>query len=167
MPARELHHDLERRTTMPQLTSSKDPERQSSEIGPTWWTVEHTIIWEVAEPVLRDEFERRKGEAQRAQIKAQGADNSVFQHGTVTPRNVDVDHAHLVPDDDWELGAEWHQLKPAFRFGVGARSQFGDDATWDENVETRLREDWDKSYEPSTWERVKRAVRRGFEFRRH
>lgn len=151
---------------MTQLTASKDRDREPVERGPIWWTIEHTVIWEVAEPVLRDEFERRKGEAQRAQIKAQGADNSVFQHGSVTPRNVDIEHAHLVPDDDWELGADWHQVQPAVRFGVGARSQFGDDATWNDEVETRLRADWDKSYEPSTWERLKRAVRRGFEFKR-
>lgn len=151
---------------MTQLTSSQNREQKAAERGPIWWTVEHTVIWEAAEPVLRDEFESRKGEAQRSQIKAQGTDNSVFQHGSVTPRNVDVEHAHLVPDDDWELGAEWHEVQPAVRFGVGARSQFGDNAAWDDAIETRLREDWGKAYEPSTWERVKRAVKRGFEFSR-
>jgi len=152
---------------MTQLDSSKDRDRKSAERQPVWWTVEHTVVWETAEPVLREQFESRRADAERAQMKAQGADNSVFQHGSVTPRNVDVDHAHLVPDDDWEVGQDWHEVKPGVRFGVGARSQFPDNTGWSEDVEARLREDWGKSYEPSTWERVKRAVRRGFEFKHH
>jgi hypothetical protein len=65
---------------------------------PIWWVNEFTVIWE-AEPARRNDFERRF----RDQEKQQGPDDAVIGHQRA-PRNVDVEHAHLVPDEDWETG---------------------------------------------------------------
>jgi hypothetical protein len=135
----------------------------NDDLRPVWWTVEHTVIWETAEPSLRKDFEQRSAERNRAQMKAQGTDDAVFQRDAATPRNVDVEHAHRVPDEDWEVGDDWDEIRPALRYGVGARARYPE-SSWSEEVEQRLREDWNKSYEPSAWQKLKRAVRRGFEF---
>ena len=47
----------------------------------------------------------------RADIKQQGPDDAVLQKHKRTPRNVDVDHAHAVPDNDWEVGTKAEQLE--------------------------------------------------------
>jgi hypothetical protein len=128
---------------------------------PTWWIAEYTLIWQEAEPAFRDEFERRS----RAEEKRQGPDNSVFG-STGAPRNVDVEHAHLVPDEDWETGLTWDDARVGLRFGIGARARYQDHARWSNDLEALLRDEWGKTYQPSLWDRVKRAVRRGFEHRR-
>jgi hypothetical protein len=48
----------------------------------------------------------------RSRIAQQGPDDIVVQKHERTPRNVDVDHAHAVPDNDWEVGTETEQLEP-------------------------------------------------------
>jgi len=66
---------------------------------PTWWIAQYTAILHQREPTTRDEFERRT----REQEKQQGPDNSVFGGGGA-PRNIDVDDAYSVPEEDWETG---------------------------------------------------------------
>jgi len=125
---------------------------------PVWWSAEYTVIWLKTEPDLRQEFERRY----REQERQQAPDNSVF--GNIkSPRNVDIGHAHLVPDRDWETGMEWDDARLGLRFGVGARQKYQDRPRWTDELEALLREDFGKTYEPKLWEKVKRAVRRGFE----
>lgn len=64
-----------------------------------YWTAEYVVICEQRAPDRRGEFGRRY----RSQLKRQGPDNSIF--GSVSsPRNVDVEHAHLVSEVDWETG---------------------------------------------------------------
>jgi hypothetical protein len=147
------HSNEERRTTM---QTPKVPDRD-----PVWWMAEYTIIWQRAEPTLRSEFERR----QREQAKHQGPDNSVFGRAPL-PRNVDVEHAHLVSEVDWETGMGWDDARIGLRFGVGARAKHQDQSRWTDELEALLREDWNKTYPPGLWQRVKRAVRRGFEHQR-
>ena len=128
---------------------------------PGWWMAEYTVIWEQAEPQFRKEFERRF----REETRHQGPDNSVF--GSVkSPRNVDVEHAHLVSEEDWETGMDWGDARVGLRYGVGARAKYQDHSRWTDEIEALLREEWDKTYEPSRWQKVKRAVRRGFEHER-
>ena len=47
----------------------------------------------------------------RSRIAHQGPDDVVVQKHVRTPRNVDVDHAQEVPDNDWEVGTEREQLE--------------------------------------------------------
>jgi hypothetical protein len=47
----------------------------------------------------------------RSRIVHQGPDDVVVQKHVRTPRNVDVDHAQDVPDNDWEVGTEAEQLE--------------------------------------------------------
>lgn len=128
---------------------------------PIWWITEYTVIWQDLEPTFRDEFENRF----RAQEKHQGPDNSVFGR-TGVPRNVDVEHAHLVSEHDWATGLSWDEAQAGLRFGVGARAKYQDHPRWSDELEALLRDDWGKTYQPTLWQRVKRAVRRGFEHER-
>ena len=124
---------------------------------PIWWISEYTVIWREVEPTFKTEFDQRF----REQEKQQGPDNSVFGN-TGAPRNVDVEHANRVPDEDWETGLSWDDARAGLRFGVGARAstritRVGQMSSRHCCAMTG------KTYQPSLWQRVKRAVRRGFE----
>jgi hypothetical protein len=92
-----------------------------------------------------------------------GPDDSLVQNHPVTPRNVDVEHAHLVPDNDWEVGGERDQLEPALRFGEAARTQYLRYERWTAELEIQLQQDWEEQQGPGAWDKVKGTVRRGFE----
>ena len=47
----------------------------------------------------------------RSDIKQQGPDDAVIQKHKRTPRNVDVDQANKVPDNDWEVGTKAEQIE--------------------------------------------------------
>jgi len=69
-------------------------------------TAEYRGIYEQARPDQREEFHTRY----RHQAKHQGPDNSVF--GSVTSAtNIDIDHAHLLSEEDWETGMEWQRAQ--------------------------------------------------------
>lgn len=92
-----------------------------------------------------------------------GPDDALVQNHPVTPRNVDVERAHLVPDNDWEVGSRREQQEPALRFGMAARTQYLRYERWTAQLEVQLRQDWEAQHGPGAWDRVKAAVRRGFE----
>jgi hypothetical protein len=56
-----------------------------------------------AEPESHEDVERHV-ERYRAQMRRQGTDDAVFEREASTPRNVDVEQAHRVADEDWETG---------------------------------------------------------------
>ena len=73
-----------------------------------WWMAEYIVIGERPDPE-RGEFERRY----REQVKHQGPDDPIL--GRVeAPRNVDVEHAYLVSEQDWETGTSWDSTRIGF-----------------------------------------------------
>jgi hypothetical protein len=141
------------------MSSSKQP-RQSE---PVWWSVQHTLVWTEHLPALRREFQRRTDAQRREEIASLGPDDTVIQRHPTTPRNVGIERAHAVPDNDWEVGTAWEQIEPALRFGVGACVQYSYYVAWNGELEGLLNKDWDATNIPGTWEKMKRAVRHGFE----
>lgn len=130
---------------------------------PVWWTTQHTTLWLEISPALKSDFQRQTAEQRREELSTQGPDDVVVQKGAGTPRNIAVDRAYAVPDNSWEVGTEWEQIEPGVRYGVGARTQYPQHERWNEELEARLRQEWGETNEPSTWQKVKRAVRHGFE----
>jgi hypothetical protein len=146
------------------MQSGKEPRYPQ----PIWWTTQHTIICEERMPALKTDFQRRAAAERRAELASQGPDDPVFQRSTGSPRNVPIDRAYAIPDNSWEVGTEWEQVEPAIRYGVGARLQYPGHDVWTEELEALLRREWEQTSEPSPWEKVKRAVRHGFEsMRKH
>jgi hypothetical protein len=141
------------------MSSTKQPLHAE----PAWWTAQHSRIWKQHLPALRSVFAQRVGEQNRRRIASQGPDDALIQGKATTPRNVEVEHAHGVADS-WEASTTWEQIAPGLRYGVGARAHYPQHTTWTPELQTLLRSEWCKLNEPSTWEKVKRAVRQGFEF---
>jgi len=140
--------------------------KPSGQPQPAWWSVQHTIVWERCLPALRSDFQRRAGAERREEVATLGPDDTVVQWHPTTPRNVSVQRSHVVPDENWEIGTVWEQVEPALRFGVGACVQYSSFDAWNDELEGLLHREWDATRRPGAWERVKRAVRRGFEVAR-
>jgi len=137
--------------------------KQSRRADPVWWTEQHTVLWEQHLPALRRELRGGLGRESREDIATLSPDASVVQRHPRTPRNITVDRAHAVPDENWETGTTWEQLEPALRWGVGACVYYARHEAWNEELEAALREEWNASNGSVAWEKVKRAVRRGFD----
>lgn len=139
------------------------PTHEPQYAEPSWWAAQHLTVWKQHLPSLRSAFARRAGEQNRRRIASQGPDDPLIQGKATTPRNVDVERAHAVADNGWEASTTWEQIAPGLRYGVGARAQYPQHTTWTPEVEALLRTEWCQVNDPSTWEKMKRAVRQGFE----
>jgi len=58
---------------------------------------------------------------------------------------------------------DWNQVEPAIRYGYGARLQYADSPTWDDQLESRLRHEWTQLKNGNTWEDVQPHVRHGWD----
>lgn len=72
---------------------------------------------------------------------------------------------------DWEQSTPrsagaWVDDEPALRYGHGARHYYAKQP-WSDELEGKLSKDWDSTGNGSTWDRVKSAVRRGWESVKH
>lgn len=91
-----------------------------------------------------------------------------------TVRRTEVEVEQLTPDQDtyfrghWtsnfaDQGGSYDDYAPAYSYGSSmARSEMYRGRPWDE-VEPNLRNDWESRYPQSTWEKMKAAVRHGWE----
>lgn len=59
----------------------------------------------------------------------------------------------------------YEDTEDAYRFGYGARSQYGNRfPRWDNSVEAQLAKDWRGTYTGLDWESYKDAVQRGWDY---
>ncbi|HWO09996.1 MAG TPA: hypothetical protein VNN80_10970 [Polyangiaceae bacterium] len=78
---------------------------------PVWWIVQQTVTWVEFAPAPGAERRRQAAAQARARIGALGPDDPVLQEHPRTPRNVAIERAHAVPDNDWEVGTRREQLE--------------------------------------------------------
>ena len=116
------------------------------------------MAWERSKEALRRDWEQTKADlgAGGHQLNQslgdtleQAAGQQTLPLGNAPNPSVD----DLVGWDTAELGV---------RYGHGASSHHGD-IDWDDHLEEKLREDWRTTLTDTPWERVKHAVRRGWD----
>jgi hypothetical protein len=118
---------------------------------PTWWTPKHDSAWERVKAAFRRDWDQTRHDfGGRNPDTDQGADNTVRQAAgkeQIPPRGARV----------------YEDYEPAYRFGVGARSQYQRDyPTWTDDLESRLKKDWG---DPTDWNENLPYVRKGWEYR--
>jgi hypothetical protein len=127
---------------------------------PDWWTDSHASSWaRVKHAVMRD-WAQTKGDLTDSGVDLnQGATDTIRQALGTQP----IPRDHL-PNPGPRHGRElvgWPSFEAAVRYGHGARLHYKDDA-WDETLMTRLREEWQASNQPRTWDEVKPDVEHGW-----
>ena len=115
--------------------------------NPSWWTSDHDSRWERVKAAFRRDWEQTTHDfgSDKARDLQQSAADTVKQAagkqqsaGSMGTRSFD-------------------DLEPAFRYGHGARSQFG--TAWNSEVETRMQGEYGENYA-----RDRDYIRRAYEY---
>jgi hypothetical protein len=117
--------------------------------NPKWWSKEHDSAWDRVKEAFQRDWEQTKHDfgGDEPDID-QNVDDTVGQAAGSRP----------IPSPG-EPNFDEHE--PAFRFGYGARRQYGSRfAKWDEGLENELRRD----FGDDKWDRCRTAVRRGWDY---
>lgn len=127
---------------------------------PAWWSEEHSSAWDRVKAAIKRDWEQTKHDLTRhGRDLDQDVPDTVKQavgSEPIPPGN----QPNVKPRDD----EEWERMETGTRFGFGARRQFtGDGDEWNERVETKLRDEWDKLGTSERWEQARSGVRQGWE----
>lgn len=125
--------------------------------NPKWWNEEHEGTWDRVKAAMKRDWEQTK-----ADMSSKGRDLDQDVDDTVKQA---MGKQSIPPpgqpnrDDD-----EWNRVEEGYRYGVGARSQYGSQHNdWDDRLESKLRDEWGDMRSGRTWDEVKSAVRRGWD----
>jgi hypothetical protein len=124
--------------------------------NPTWWNSKHEGTWDRVKSAMRADWEQTKNDLSKKHGEElhQNAKDTVKQMAgkeaiPATPKN-------------------WDDIEPGYRFGAGAREQYGAEHTaWDSKLEGKLAKDWDSLKTGHAWDHVKGAVRRAWDSVKH
>lgn len=123
--------------------------------NPSWWNDEHEGTWSRIKSALKRDWEQTKADvSSRGHELNQGVGDTVKQAMGKEPIPPGNQPNPSDKDDNWE------DVEPAYRYGVGARSQHG--SSWDQ-VESKMSEEWNDLKSGRTWDEVKSRVRRGWD----
>jgi hypothetical protein len=125
--------------------------------NPTWWNDKHEGTWDRVKSALKRDWEQTKNDFSKksGQDLDQDVGDTVKQMAgkePVPPQGV--------PNPS-EVDKGWDDIEPAYRYGVGAQSEYGTD--W-ERAEPQLSREWSKLDDERDWDNVKGSVRRGYEY---
>jgi len=121
--------------------------------NPTWWTDDHSSAWERSKEALRRDWEQTK-----ADVSDSGTDLNQDVGDTIKQ----AAGKEAIPPRNVPNAPDWAEVEPAVRYGYGARSHYAG-REWNDDLEANLRQDWDSTGHGSSWERIKNAVRRGWD----
>lgn len=132
--------------------------------NPDWWSRDYDSTWDRVKEAFRRDWEQTKHDfgSSRARDLDQDVDDTLKQAvGVQSPPA--ANQPNIEDDEDFEF------YEPAYRFGYGARRHYGSQySTWNDDLEGRLRMDWDNSYRDQgyDWDRYRSHIRRGWDYDR-
>lgn len=152
-----VHVDRPGAAAMQQWTTEADEPRLPRK-DPSWWTDEHSSAWDRTKQALRRDWEQTKADVSSSGHELNQSLGDTLKQATgkeaIPPGNV----------PNLGSGSGWADEEPALRYGYGARQYYaGAGEEWDDELEGKLKNDWDSTSNDSSWDRVKGAVRRGWE----
>jgi hypothetical protein len=138
--------------------------RDLSMKNPSWWNDKHSSGWERTKEALRRDWEQTKADfTDGGQELNQDVGDTIKQAaGKEAIPPAGIPNAPELTATSSTRRNDWGSVEPAMRYGYGARHHYSD-VDWSDDLELRLRRDWDETSSGSTWEQVKGAVRRGWE----
>ena len=119
--------------------------------NPNWWNERHESAWDRIKAAFKRDWDQTKHDfGARQSDTNQDVDDTVKQavgQQPVPPRGEPT----------------YEEAEDAYRFGYGARSQYGSSyAGWDDQLEQQLEHDWTGTYSGREWNRFRDLVRRGW-----
>jgi hypothetical protein len=119
--------------------------------NPKWWNPQHESSWNRVKAAFKRDWDQTKHDLGGNQPDTdQDVDDTVEQAAgkqPIPPRGQPTYEEH----------------EDAFRFGYGARSQYGKQyANWDTRLVSQLERDWAETYSDREWARYRNSIRRGW-----
>ena len=129
---------------------------------PNWWTADHGSAWERTKEALKRDWEQTKKDLHAGgKNLGQNVDDTVAQAAGAVPIPAPDQNnpAHVI--------GNWDEVELPLGYGYGARSQYGTQhPKWTNEIEGKLRSEWDGDKTGRKWDDVKSFVRRGYEYPR-
>jgi hypothetical protein len=121
--------------------------------NPKWWTSENDSGWDRVKAAFKRDWDQTKHDFGGDEPDTdQNVDDTVKQAAgkqSIPPRGQPT----------------YEELEDAYRFGYGARSHYQQRyANWDNQLETRLEQDWRETYNDRDWARYRDSIRRGWDY---
>ena len=121
--------------------------------NPKWWNTQHESSWERVKAAFKRDWDQTKHDVG-------GHEPNTHQHVGDTVKQASGKEPippRGVPN--------YEQAEYAYRFGYGARQQYGQRfSKWDSSLEEQLARDWKDTYAGIQWDSQKEAVRRGWDY---
>jgi hypothetical protein len=122
--------------------------------SPSWWTDDHDSTWERIRSALKADWEQTKRDFSKS-------------HGRELDQSVGDTVKQMAGKEQPPIIADWDDVEPGVRYGYGSSRYYRDeDDAWNDELETRLREEWGGLDSGRDWNEVRPHVRRGWEFGR-
>jgi hypothetical protein len=130
---------------------------------PSWWNENHEGTWDRIKSALKRDWEQTKADvSSKGHELNQGVGDTVKQAAgkeSIPPGNLPNPSTKASKDAE-----TWEDVEPSYRYGVGARAEHGStSASWDDRVESKLREEWSQLKSGQTWDEVKGSVRHAWD----
>jgi hypothetical protein len=120
--------------------------------NPSWWTEKHDSAWERTKAAFKRDWDQTKhdmgGDEPDTDQQVSDTVKQATGNESIPPRGQPA----------------FDDVEPAYRFGYGARSQYGKKYTkWDPALENELKRDWTTTYPDADWEEQEEYIRSGWE----
>jgi hypothetical protein len=127
--------------------------------GPAWWNESHESAWQRVQEALRRDWSQTMADLSgtRGRDLHQTALDTVRQALGTEPLPLFTTEIVPHPEED-----HWYRVRHAVRYGYGAYTEYDDHEEWDEDLERKLRAEWDDLRSGPAWTVVKHEVRRGW-----
>ena len=124
--------------------------------NPKWWNEEHESTWTRVKAALKRDWEQTKADvSDKGRDLDQDVGDTVKQAAGKQP---------IPPMTAKNVGTDLDRDEDAYRFGAGARAQYGTAYhDWDDRLEAKMRDDWEGMHTGRTWDQVKAKVRRAWD----
>jgi hypothetical protein len=121
--------------------------------NPKWWNDEHESSWSKVKAAFKRDWDQTKHDFGGKQPDTDQNVGDTVKQATgkqpIPPRGQPT----------------YEEAEDAYRFGYGARARYGTEyPAWDDQLEIRLRQDWDETYSDRRWDQCRSAIRRGWDF---
>ena len=128
--------------------------------NPKWWNDQHSSAWERVKAAMKRDWEQTKADFTKGgKDLDQDVGDTVKQMAGKQP----IPPASTPNQETNAKGGDWDEVETDYRYGVGARQQYGTEPDWNDRVESKLKEEWSDLRTGRTWDEVKNRVRRGWD----
>ena len=132
-----------------------------------WDNAKHGSAWERVKEAMKRDWTQTKADVHASTGKElrQNVDDTVKQ--AVGSKPIPPPNKANPPDFNDKKMVDFDEVEPAVAYGFGAREEYGNKfKSWDEKLETRLADEWNKDETGKDFNEVKPYIRRGWDYQK-